>query len=394
MLSTQQALSKILGLLSATETEVIPLRHAAGRVLAQNAQATRDQPPFRSSAMDGYAVRSADIDTNATFTIIGQSKAGLGFSGTIAADQAVRIFTGAPVPEGADHILIQEDVREHADTITLQANFDPSPHIRAEGSDFKNGHIFAAPKRLDSADIGLLAAMGLGSVKVHKKPVVALICTGDELVMPGETPNAAQIYSSNGLAIAALLEQHGAIANLLPIASDSTQSLGAAIDLAQGCDLMVTIGGASVGDHDLVRETALGKGLHLEFWKVAMRPGKPLIAGKLAQTPFLGLPGNPVSAMTCAHIFLRPALGAMLGLPAAPLPRLRGKLCVALGANGPREHYMRGTATFTASGWHLTPADRQDSSLLSIMSRSNAFIVAPPSQPELEIGAEMEFILL
>ena len=166
------------------------------------------------------------------------------------------------------------------------------------------------------------------------------------------------------------------------------------MDLAQGCDLMVTIGGASVGDHDMVQETALGKGLVLEFWKVAMRPGKPLIAGKLRQTPFLGLPGNPVSAMACAHIFLRPTLDAMLGLPAVPLSRMRGKLCVAVAANGPREHYMRGTATFAASGWQLTPANRQDSSLLTVMSRSNAFIVAPPNQAALEIGAEMEFILL
>ena len=394
MLSTQQALSGILSLLQVTETEIIPLGQACGRVLAGNVAARRHQPPFRSSAMDGYAVRSADIGTHATFKVIGQSQAGLGFTGELAIGQAIRIFTGAPVPPVATRILIQEDVQRDGDTIVVKANFDPSLHIRPEGSDFKTGDIFPAPRRLTSADIGLLAAMGAGSLNVYKKPVVALICTGDELVMPGETPGADQIYSSNGLAIAALLEQHGAKANLLPIARDSTQSLGTAMDLAQGCDLMVAIGGASVGDHDLVQETALGKGLDLQFWKVALRPGKPLIAGKLLQTPFLGLPGNPVSAMTCAHIFLRPALDAMLGLPAVPLARMRGKLGVALAANGPREHYMRGTATFAASAWHLTPANRQDSSLLSVMSASNAFIVAPPNQPALEIGAEMEFILL
>ncbi len=394
MLTAAQALARILALMLPTSIETIPLQNARGRVLATPVVATRDQPPFPASAMDGYALRRADLADGKPLIVIGQSKAGQGFAGKLGASQAVRIFTGAPVPDGADYILIQEDAEITGDTLKPKAARDSASYIRAAGGDFRAGFTYPGPKRLTPADIALLAAMNAANVQVHRKPTIALIVTGDELVMPGDVANPDQIYSSNGFALAALLGQYGADPCVLPIARDSDASLNAAFDLASDADLIVTLGGASVGDHDLVQKVATSRGLVLEFWKVNLRPGKPLIVGRLNNTPLIGLPGNPVSALVCAHIFLRPALDAMLGLPALPLQRSLGTLSKPLPANGKREHYMRGIAAASATGWLLAAHDSQDSSQISVLAQSNALIVAPPNQPALPIGAAVEFILL
>ena len=386
MISVDEALAHVFDLVTPLASETIPLRHASGRVLIEPAVATRNQPPFRASVMDGYAVRDADLP--GPLSVIGEAAAGHSFDGQIAQGQALRIFTGAPLPEGADRVIIQEDVSRDGDVIRLNDNADTKTYVRAIGADFKVGDALDAPRRLTPADLALLASMNVAEVRVARRPRVALLATGDELVMPGETPTADQIIASNTFGLAAMVEAEGAIAHVLPIARDTEASLNAALSLTKGSDLVVTIGGASVGDHDLVGKVALGKGLDRSFYKVAMRPGKPLMAGMLDGIPMVGLPGNPVSSMVCGHVFLRPALRAMQGLPATALPRKTAPLAAPLAKNGPREHYMR--ANF--SDGKLTAADRQDSALLSVLSTANALIVRAPNDPALNSGALVAFI--
>jgi molybdopterin molybdotransferase len=366
------------------------LRHANGRVLATPQAARRTQPPFAASAMDGYAVNSAEIAAGAQFTVIGEAAAGHGFKGKVASGQAVRIFTGAPLPDGTDHVIIQENVTRAGDRITLDDSANDTSHVRPAGGDFKEGDLLSAPRRLTPNDIALLAAMNIASVPVTRKPVVALIATGDELVQPGETPGPDQIIASNSYGLAALIEDLGAEARLLPIARDNTASLKLAFDLAKGADLIVTIGGASVGDHDLVGAVAQGQGLARSFYKVAMRPGKPLMAGRLGDAAMVGLPGNPVSAMVCGHIFLVPMLRKMLGLGEAPAPRQTATLAHDIDTNGPREHYMR--AHIGAGGVTIFP--RQDSSLLSVLSGANCLAIRPPHDPARTKGETLEIITL
>jgi molybdopterin molybdotransferase len=306
----------------------------------------------------------------------------------------VRIYTGAPVPPGADCILIQEDAERDGDALVSRGTEHGQDHIRPAGNDFEAGARVSAPRRLRPQDVALIAAMGAGTVRVARAPVVALIPTGDELVVPGETPGPDQIHASNNYGLKALLEADGAKVRLLPIARDSKASLASCLRLTVGADLVVTLGGASVGDFDLVRETAGERGLELAFYKVAMRPGKPLIAGRLDGVPLIGLPGNPVSAMVCGHVFLRPAIAAMLGLEAAPPLRLPACLGRSIGSNGPREHYMRAEVIADAAGWRCVPFERQDSALLGVLARANALMVRPPADPAREAGETVEFIWL
>ena len=394
MITVEDALDRVLSLAQPMGTESVFLRDAAGRVLAQDAVAKRNQPPFASSAMDGYAVQKSDLSDGATLTVIGEAAAGNAFDGSVKAGTAVRIFTGAPVPDGADFILIQEDCTRTEDQITLSSNRDMSAYVRPAGGDFAIGDALKAPKRLGPNEIALLASMNVPEVDVFRKPKIALVATGDELVMPGETPNDAQIISSNNFGLKALLEAEGAEAMILPIASDTPESLSAVLELGQAADLIVTLGGASVGDHDLVQSVAGEAGLDLSFYKVSMRPGKPLMAGLLNETPMIGLPGNPVSSMVCGHIFVVPALRAMLGLGKAARKRHQGILGVDLGPNGPRSHYMRATLSME-NGQHIcTPFERQDSSLLSVLSRSNCLMIRDPSAPAQEAGTAVEYILI
>lgn len=391
MIPVAEALAHCLSLAPGLPVEDVPLDQAAGRWLAQPVTARRDQPPFDASAMDGYAV-AGDPAPGATFTVIGEAGAGHGFAGPIGTKQAVRIFTGAPVPAGATRVIIQEDVDLQGDRITLRPGADAARHIRPLGQDFSTGHS-VAPRLLRPADIGLLAAMNLDRLPIRRRPVVAILATGDELVQPGEVPGPDQIPSSNGVMLAAIARAEGARVRLLPIARDRIEELQALLSLAADADLVVTIGGASVGEHDLVARAAEGLGLERKFWKIAMRPGKPLMAGRMGRATLLGLPGNPVSAFVCAHLFLRPMLRAMQGDPApAPQPSL-GVLGVDVGETGNRTHYMR--ADLTAGSLPvITPFARQDSALLSVLAEARALLIRPAGDGPRKAGETVEFLPL
>jgi molybdopterin molybdotransferase len=394
MLSVGEAHARLMALFGPVGTETVPLAEAAARVLAEDAVAARAQPPFPAAAMDGYAVRAADLEAGGPLRVVGAALAGRRYPRGLGPGEAVRIFTGAPVPEGADAILIQEDAERDGERIVPLAGRDEAPYIRPAGTDFAAGARLEAPRRLGPSEIALLAAMNVAEVTVARRPVVALVPTGDELVWPGEAPGTDQIVSSNNFGLKALLEAEGAEARLLPIARDSVESLEASLALAAGADTIVTLGGASVGEHDLVQKAALGRGLALDFYKVAMRPGKPLMAGRLGETPLVGLPGNPVSAMVCGHVFLRPAVRAMLGLGGDPLEPLAGTLAAPLEANGPRAHYVRGRAERAPDGWRVTAFGRQDSALLSVLVAANALIVRPPRDPARTAGETVRFLLI
>jgi molybdopterin molybdotransferase len=287
-------------------------------------------------------------------------------------------------------VVIQEDTERDGDHVLVKPGLDAETHIRAAGSDFRTG-AEVAPRRLAPADVALLAAMNHAAVPVTRRPVVALIPTGDELVQPGEDPGPGQIVASNPYGLAALFREAGAQVRILPIARDTLASLATALELAAGADLTVTIGGASVGDHDLVAQAARARGMEPAFWKVAMRPGKPLMAGRLPDgSAMVGLPGNPVSSMVCGTIFILPMLTRMLGLPAGPLPRRPAFLAAPLAANGPREHYMRARL----DGDRIAAAPRQDSALLSVLAAANALLVRPPNDPARAPGEAVECIPL
>ncbi|SEM46799.1 molybdopterin molybdotransferase [Loktanella fryxellensis] len=390
MISVEDALQKLLALVQPLGVEDVPLGRAHGRVLAQAVVARRSQPPFAASAMDGYAVAGAAAAPGATFHVTGASAAGHMFDGAVGPGQAVRIFTGAPLPPGTDRVVIQEDVDRTGDSIRLHDALDDSLHVRPVGADFSEGMTLSAPRILRPGDIALLAAMNVATVPVMCRPTVAIIATGDELVQPGEVPGPDQIIASNSHGLAALIAQAGAVPRLLPIARDTRESLSLAFDLAAGTDLILTIGGASVGDHDLVAAAAADKGLDRAFYKVAMRPGKPLMAGRMGAAAMIGLPGNPVAAMVCGHVFVLPVLRRMLGLGDAPTPRTWATLTHALPANGPREHYMRAHL----DGDHLTVADRQDSSLLTVLAQANALAVRPVGDAARAAGDQLQVVAI
>ncbi|MEM1361481.1 MAG: gephyrin-like molybdotransferase Glp [Pseudomonadota bacterium] len=388
MISVAEALDHLFALVSPLGTESVRLSDAAGRVLAEDALATRDQPPFAASAMDGYAVRDADARPGARFQVVGEAAAGHRFAGAIAAGEALRIFTGAPLPSGADRIVIQEDVVAQGDHIEITENLSPESYVRPAGSDFAVGDRLAAPRALTPAEITLLASMNLSQARVFRRPDVAIIATGDELVMPGETPRDDQIIASNSFGLKALLEKAGATCRVLPIARDTLPALETVLGAAADADLIVTTGGASVGDHDLLGNQAERLGLVRDFYKVAMRPGKPLMAGRIAGAPLVGLPGNPVSSIVCGTIFVSPLIRRLQGLPAEPCVRERAYLAEDIPANGPREHYARGRVD--AEGAVIFA--RQDSSLVTVLVEANALIVRAPHAPAAPAGCPIEFI--
>lgn len=388
MISVSEAREALFALVSPLETEEVPLEAANGRVLARAAEARRDQPPFAASSMDGYAVKAAEVEPDAMFKVIGEAAAGHGFAGTVGAGQTVRIFTGAPLPDGADFVVIQEDTARTGDLVTITGKPGPKDNVRPAGVDFRVGQTLDAPRRLTPADIALLAAMNIGLVPVVRKPRVALISTGDELVMPGEAPGPDQIIASNTFGLKALLENAGAEARILPIARDTEASLHTAFDLAKGADLIVTIGGASVGDHDLVAPVAAQLGMDRAFYKVAMRPGKPLMAGRLRDAAMVGLPGNPVSALVCGTLFLLPMVDRMLGLGSGQMTLGQAALEAPIGPNGPREHYMRALVEHG----RIRAFDNQDSSLLRVLSQANALLVRPPHDPARDAGEMLDYL--
>jgi molybdopterin molybdotransferase len=391
VISVEEALARVLALAPAISEESVPLALAAGRAMTRQAIAQRDQPPFPASAMDGYAI-VGPVRSGEQYRVIGMAAAGHAYHGTVASGEAVRIFTGAPVPEGATHVVIQEDVSVAGDTIRVGDRAEASTNIRAAGQDFRRGDT-VGPRRLRPNDLALLAAMNVAQVTVARRPVVAIIPTGDELVMPGETPRPDQIIASNMFALKAMAEAEGAVVRLLPIARDTEVSLRTVFGLAEGADLVVTIGGASVGDHDLVARVAEQIGMERAFYKIAMRPGKPLMAGRLRGAAMLGLPGNPVSAIVCGHLFLLPLLRAMQGLPPQTAVR-RAVLDEAVPANGPRVHYMRARLTPAPGLPHIRAFERQDSALLSILNEADALLIRAIDAPPLAMGSEVDYLPL
>jgi molybdopterin molybdotransferase len=393
MITVEDALKRVLASAEAPlDEETVFLEGAYGRVLAHNLKALRTQPPFSNSAMDGYALRSAD--TNAapiTLTLVGESAAGRAFDGVVGPGRAARIFTGAPMPEGADAIVIQEDVSREGELIRLSAAVPAGDNLRPAGMDFRTGEILIpSGRRLSPRDVSLAAAANHPALAVRRRAKVAILATGDELVSPGGTLGPAQIIASNNFAIAGIVEASGGVAIDLGIAIDELGALKAAIGRARDAkvDVLVTLGGASVGDHDLVQKALVSSGMELGFWRIAMRPGKPLMHGNLGPLRVLGLPGNPTSSVVCAILFLRPLLRALHGEtdPGAD-PSQPARLAVDAPANGVRQDYMRASLSHSADGFRLaTPVANQDSSLVKTMARADGLIVRPPNAPPAKAG--------
>lgn len=399
LISVDEALARLLGGVAPLESERVPLDRANGRILAEDLAATRTQPPFPASAMDGYAVRAADIATvPATLTVIGEAPAGHGFSGTVGPGQAVRIFTGAPVPEGADTILIQENATRDGDRLTATEPAAAGRFIRPAGLDFSAGDVLlTAGTRLGFRDLALAAAMNHADLPVRRRPRVAILATGDELVEPGTEPGPDQIIASNHAGVAALAEDCGAEAHQLGIAPDRKEALAGKIRAADrlGADILVTLGGASVGDHDLVQDVLGDEGMDLAFWRIAMRPGKPLMAGHIGKMRVLGLPGNPVSSLVCSLLFLRPLIGALLGRAQDPRRAEQLPLAVDVGENDRREDYLRAAIRTDAQGREsVEPFARQDSSMLATLARADALVVRPPHAPALTAGTPVPVLRL
>ncbi len=394
MISVEDALAKCLALATTPRTESVPLSEAGGRILAASVTASRDQPPFSASAMDGYAVRDMEAIPGRRLKVVGEAPAGHHWPGTIGPGECLRIFTGAPLPDGTDRVVIQEEVERDGDRIILGRDLGAGTNVRPSGADFVAGATLDAPRRLSPADVALAASMNAPILTVARKPEVALIATGDELVSPGEDPAPDQIIASNTYGLKARIDAAGGHARLLPIARDRRESLEQVFEMAKDADVIVTIGGASVGDHDLVGEVAAGLGLDRAFYKIAMRPGKPLMAGRLGDAALIGLPGNPVSAMVCAELFLIPLLDAMMGLPSGPRPRFKARLGVDLDPNGPREHYMRSELTPGDDLPTITPYPSQDSSLLTILSGASALLVRPIADDRKTAGDLVQYVPL
>jgi molybdopterin molybdotransferase len=393
LISVDEALARILDGVTPTEPETISILDAADRVLAEDVAAKLTQPPFTASAMDGYAIKAADLASiPARLKVVGSSAAGRGHRGRLAAREAVRIFTGAPLPEGADTVVIQENTERDGDDVIVREPAKPMANVRARGADFTQGQILLRKGRsLDAHALTLAAAMGHDTLAVRRKPVVAMLATGDELVPPGTTPGPNQIVSSNPIGLAAIVTKAGGMPRLLGIAKDAEAVIQAKIAEAAGADVLVTIGGASVGDHDLVAPALTARGMKLDFWKVALRPGKPLLYGRLENSRVLGLPGNPVSALICARVFLVPLIRALLGSTAPLRKRETARLVGRLETNGPRLHFMRATLGRTADGELTVEAlPSQDSSLLSALAAADCLIVRPPDAPAASAGSEVE----
>lgn len=390
MISVAEALDRVLALAAPPRAETVALADAHGRALLEPAVSRLTQPPFDASAMDGYAMRAADLRD--PLTVIGTSAAGHPWDGTARPGTAVRIFTGAPVPQGYDHVELQENVTRDGDTIRVDT-LSSGSNIRARGNDFAQGDTIAPGIILGAAHIGLLAAMNVATVTVAARPRVAILAGGDELVPPGTDPAAGQIISSNDLAIAAMVRDAGGEPRVLPIARDTEDSLRDSFRAAADADLLVTIGGASVGDHDLIGKMAEEHNIAQAFYKVALRPGKPLMAGRMAQGAMLGLPGNPVSAMVCAVLFMQPLIRAMQGLPADVLQH-SARLAQDLPAEGPRQHYLRAALTAGPDLPMIAPFADQDSARLSLMAQADALLVRPPHDPAKQAGDLVRYVPL
>lgn len=395
MISVDVALDRVLAGCRPTAPEMVALPAALGRVLAEDVTARVAHPPLDVSSMDGYAVRAADVITPTRLEVVGESAAGRPFAGTLAANQAIRIFTGAAIPDGADAVVMQEDTTRHDQFVDIHIVASAGQYVRPRGLDFMPGHTgLTAGTVLGPRQIALAAAMNVPWLAVRRRPRVAVLSTGDEIAMPGEPMGPAQLASSNGPGLTALIAMLGGEPIQLGIARDSRESLSAMVSAASGCDLLVTSGGASVGDYDLVQDVLAEHGLKLDFWKIAMRPGKPLMFGALRHVPVLGLPGNPVAAMVCAYVFLVPMLRALQGL-AGGLPVEPAILGGDVRANDARQDYLRARLHRDEAGRLVaTPLDRQDSAVVSGLAAASGLIVRPPRAPEAGIGQLVNVIPL
>ena len=393
MISVEHARAHVLAGLMPTGAEIVALADAWGRVTAANIDALLTHPPQDVSAMDGYAVRAADPDPR---EVVGAAPAGHPWRGFVAPGQAVRLFTGSIVPAGTDSVVLQEDTDVDGTSITIRDTIRPGQHIRLAGQDFHEGDMMVpAGTRLTPRQVGVAAAANHALISVRRRPVIALLATGDEIVLPGETLPPGGIVSSNSQALSALVRACGGVPLLLPIAADTRESIAEAAHAAQAADLLVTTGGASVGDHDLVASALGEQGLALNFWKVAMRPGKPLMHGHLGRLPLLGLPGNPVSAYLCAVLFLKPMIERLSGLPGDAPIAVAARLASPLAANDHRADHLRCRLSQEPGGTLIAiPASRQDSGMMRTLSDSDGIILRAPHAPPAAAGETVQVLRL
>ena len=399
LMPVDEALKTVLSGVMALGPEQVGVRFALGRTLAHSLSAAVTHPPFDASAMDGYAVRSSDCtEPNVRLKLAGESAAGWPYGGTVRPGEAVRIFTGASLPDGADAIVIQEDTTSDGVHVTLKEMPKKGDNIRVRGQDFREGDVvLKRGQSLNTRDILLAAASGHAMLALTRRPVVAILATGDELVEPSDRPAAGQIIASNSYGLAALVEHAGGIAKLLGIAMDTPGDLASKIKDAENADILVTIGGASVGDHDLVRPALEAAGAQLHFYKIAMRPGKPTFFGTRKGTSgvqrIVGLPGNPLSAMISARLFLVPLIAKMLNRT-LPDMTLSAELTTDVPQNGIRDHYMRATIDWTVSPPRVTPLSSQDSSLVTVLASANALIIVPANSDAIAAGSRVNVMYL
>ncbi len=397
MISLEEALEKVTNGVEPLTTELVSIAEAHGRVLAEDVESRFTQPPSAVSSMDGYAVIAADTQTTpASLDLIGESAAGGSYDGLVTSGKTVRIFTGAPLPQGADAVVMQENTERDGNRVKILEGVGQGNFIRPAGMDFNQGEVLLPKgRRLSARDIGLAAAMNRPWLTVTRRPRIAILATGNEVVMPGDPVGPNQILSSNSLSLAAMVRAFGGEPLNLGIAKDDENSLHLMVAGAEKADLLITIGGASVGDYDLVQSVLGKEGLKLDFYKVAMKPGKPLIFGHVKGTPILGLPGNPVSANVTGLIFMRAAMEVMLGRPFAGLETTTAPLTVDVPENGPRKEFMRATIETTKDGaWGVNPFEAQDSALLARLAAADCLVIRPPHASAAKAGERVEIILL
>ena len=399
LMPVADALSAVLAGAEPLPEEMVALDAAHTRVLARDVASLRTQPPQAMSAMDGYAVRAADASAVAArLKVIGEVAAGRPFEKTVRAGEAVRIFTGGVIPDGADAVIIQEDTVVESGGITITEAALQGRHIRPAGIDFRKGDVLLAKgTRLADRDLSLAAGMNYPQLAVHRRPKVAILATGDELVMPGVTPGPGQIVYSNGYALRALARAEGAETIDLGIAADTVDATTQGIRRARdsGADILITTGGASVGDHDLVKQSLEAEGVTMAFWRIAMRPGKPMMHGRLGAMRVIGLPGNPVSSYVCGFLFLVPLIRALSGRGTIHHAHETALLGRDLGANDLREDYLRARLKTRADGALIaTPVEHQDSSLLGNLAAARALVIRAPFAPAAAAGSPCDILRL
>ena len=396
LMPVADARARILADLPTMASEQVALTEAHGRVLAADVDARVTQPPLAVSAMDGYAVRAEDVaNVPVDLKIVGMVPAGGRHDGVVGPGETVRIFTGAALPDGVDAIVIQEDTDRDGDTVTIKESSAAGRYVRKAGLDFETGDVLlTAGTVLSARDIGLAAAMNHPWLQVRRRPRVALLATGDEISLPGEALGPTSIVSSNTFALEGLIRAAGGEPVTLGIAPDDKAAISAMAEGARGADMLVTTGGASVGEHDLVKDALADIGLELDFWQIAMRPGKPLMFGRLGDVPMLGFPGNPVSSTVCGVLFLKPALAKMLGTDETEPVFETATLGVDLGENDRREDYLRATLTRDGDTLVAAPFPKQDSSMFSRLAAADCLIVRPPHAPAAKAGDPVAFVRL